>query len=471
MDQFVTGRNLTLLLALLALSTILDGLDASIINVALPTISTDLKVSIGDTSWITLTYVVALASLLLPMAKLANNGTVKKIFISGVILFTVSSAICGIPSNFIILVTFRLIQGIGAAFMTAAVPVLITKYLPVDKKGLGMGVLAVASGVSIVIGPSVGGIITSTFTWHWIFLINIPFGIIATLLAFKILPKDEGYAKDQNPDLVNCVLTVLGIGAAMVCLQNLGTSKLDSFEVIICGIVSVITLSLMGYRMSKHPDRALVAPEMLKRHDFQLLTLAFTMTTMIIMGTEYVLPYFLQIFGTYTVSESGLLLSLSSVFAIFLSIPVGRWCDTRGCKVPSVLAGVGRLVFCVIFLVVTPPRELALLLIGLSVMGCSMAFAGTGLSTAMIHHSDKEHQADAATFLLEVNYVAASLGVVVYSMIFQFGLGSETTSTVAASVLEKSFDITMMAGCIFSFIAIICALAVKNIIPEKSNGN
>ncbi len=453
---------------LLALSTILDGLDASIVNVALPVIAYDFNIAIGDSSWITLVYVVALASLLLPLAKLAKNGMVKKIFFWGIVLFTGSSIACGISEDFFTLVLFRLIQGVGAALMTAAVPVLITNYLPSDRKGLGMGVLAVASGVSIVIGPSVGGLITYALSWHWIFLINIPFGVLAAVLTLKVLPPDEGYDRSQDPDFLNSILTIFGIGAGMVCLQNIMGEDLSYAAVAACGVVSVVFLVLMGRRMVGQPDYALISPKLLKRRDFQTLSIAFTMTCMIIMGTEYVLPYFLQIYGGYSVSHSGYLLSVASIFAILLSIPVGRWCDTRGCKVPSVLAGVGRLVFCILFAAVVLPDGIILLLLGLVVMGCSMAFAGTGLATALIHHADEEQQADAATFLLEVNYVAASLGVVLYSIIFQLGMGMDTVESVAPDVLEDCFDTAMLVGCVLSVVAIICAAAVKNVVPKKS---
>ncbi len=467
MDRTENGHGLCLLLALLALSTILDGLDASIVSVALPTISGELDVSVGDTSWITLTYVIALAALLLPLAKLAKNGTVKRVFFWGIVVFTVSSVACGLSGSFASLVVFRLVQGIGAALMTAAVPVLIARFLPADKKGLGLGVLAVASGVSIVLGPSVGGFVTSALDWRWIFLINIPFGIIAAVLALKALPKDEGYDRAGNPDFLSSILAVFGIGSAIVCIQNLVGSAMPMASVAVCGAVGAVFLIVLAYRMSRQPDFALISTDMLRRRDFQLLALAFTMTCMVIMGTQYVLPYFLQVCGGYSVTDSGLLLSVASIFAIILSVPVGRWCDTRGCKLPSVLAGVGRLVFCVIFIVVVPPGDLPLLLIGLAVMGCSMAFAGTGLATALIHHADTENQADAATFLLEVNYTAASLGVVLYSVVFQSGIGSATAASVAEDAMWGSFDAAMIVGCILSVVAIVCALVVKNVVPEK----
>ena len=467
MERTENNHGLYLLLALLALSTILDGLDASIISVALPTISMELDVSVGDTSWITLTYVIALAALLLPLAKLAKNGTVKRVFFWGIVVFTVSSVACGLSGSFASLVVFRLVQGIGAALMTAAVPVLIAQFIPADKKGLGLGVLAVASGVSIVLGPSVGGFVTSALDWRWIFLMNIPFGIVAAALTIKAIPKDEGYDKTKNPDLLSSILAVFGIGSTIVCIQNIVGSAMPMTSVAICGVVGVAFLVILARRMSKRPEHTLISLSMLKRRDFQLLALAFTMTCMVIMGTQYVLPYFLQVCGKYSVIESGLLLSVASVFAIILSVPVGKWCDAHGCKLPSVLAGVGRLVFCVIFIIVTPPDDFPLLLVGLAVMGCSMAFAGTGLATALIHHADKESQADATTFMLEINYTAASLGVVLFSVVLQSGVGAATAASVTEDAMWGSFDNAMIVGCILSVVAIVCALVVKNVVPEK----
>ena len=467
MEKAENDRGLYLILALLALSTILDGLDASIVSVALPTISDELNISIGDTSWISLAYVIALAALLLPLAKFAKNGTVKRVFFWGIVVFTVSSVACGVAGNFAFLVVFRLIQGIGAAFMVAAMPILIARLLPTDRKGLGLGVMAVASGIAIIAGPSVGGFVTSALNWRWIFLINIPIGAVTAVLTLKALPKDEGHDRTKNPDLLSSILAIFGIGAVLICLQNLNESVLPSTFVAACGIFGIIALVMMACRMSKKPEHTLISPKMLKRRDFQLLVLAFMMTCMIIKGTQYVLPYFLQICGGYSVTDSGLLLSVASIFTMVLSVPIGKWCDTRGCKLPSVLAGVGRLMFCVIFIIVTPPDNFPLLLIGLAVMGCSMAFAGTGLATALIHHADKEDQADAATFLVEVNYLAASLGVVFYSIVFQSGIGVATAASATKEAVASSFDAAMAIGCILAVVAIVCTLMVKNVVPGK----
>ncbi len=470
MARVANGHELHLLLVLLALSTVLDSLDMSIVSVALPTISEDLGVSVGDTSWITVTYLIALAALLLPMAKLAKNGTVKRVFFWGIVVFTASSVACGMTSGFRELAFFRLIQGIGAALMTATAPVLMADFLPEDKKGLGMSILVVTSGISIVVGPSVGGFVTSALGWRWIFLMNIPFGIIAAMLALGILPKDKGYDRSRNPDLLNSILAIFGISAAMMCLQNLVGSDMAAAEIAVCGVVGIMLLAAMGRRMSKRPDIALISPSLLKRRDFQLLSLALTMTSMISMGTQYVLPYFLQICGSFSVAESGLLLSVGSLFAVIVSVPAGKWCDARGCKVPSVLAGAGRLVFCVIFIIVTLPDDRLLLLTGLAILGCSMAFAGTGLGTALIHHAGTENEADATTFLLEVNYTATSLGLVLYSIILQAGIGTATAASASREALNSSFDAAMAVGCILSVVAIVCALKVPNIVPEKNSG-
>lgn len=466
--RFEDKRALTFLLILLALSTLLDGLDSSIVTIALPTISQELDVSIGDTSWVTLTYVVALAALLLPMAKVAKNGAVKKVFMIGIIIFTASSVACGISNSFFELTVFRLVQGIGAALMSAAVPVFITDFLPVDKKGLGMGVLGVASGSAVVLGPTIGGFITDAFGWHWIFLINIPFGILAIIMSVWILPKDEGGDRSKDPDLVNSIMTIFCIGAGIVCLQNLLDTNMSNVGVAACGIFALAFFLIIYHRSSRHPELSLVSVNLLKRRDFQLITIAFTVSSMVIMGSMYVLPYFFQIYGGYSVSNSGLLLSLASIVTIIISIPVGRWCDTRGCRIPSILAGVGRFSFSLIFIFVAIPQDLALLLLGLIVMGSSMSFSGTALPTAMMHHARPEEQTDASVIESEVYYLASSLGVLLYSIVFQMGMGTKTAEEVSRDVLGNSFVATMIVGCLLSVIAIICAVRVKNIVPKKN---
>ncbi len=469
--RFENGHALTFLLILLALSTILDGLDSSIVTIVLPTISEELDVSIGDTSWVTLTYVVALAALLLPMAKIAKNGAVKRVFVIGIVIFTASSVACGISNNFIELTVFRLIQGVGAALMSAAVPVFITDFLPVDKKGLGMGVLGVASGLAVVLGPTIGGFVTDAFGWHWIFLINIPFGILAIIMSIWILPKDEGGDRSKNPDLINSIMTVLCIGAGIVCLQNLLDTEMSDIAMVACGIFALAFFSILYIRTSKHPELSLVSVNLLKRRDFQLITIAFTMSSMVIMGSLYVLPYFFQVYGRYSVSDSGLLLSLASVVTILISIPVGKWCDSRGCRIPSILAGVGRFTFSLTFIFVAIPDNLPLLLLGLIVMGCSMSFSGTALPTAMMHHAGPEEQTDASIFESEVYYLAASIGVLLYSIVFQMGMGSMTADEVSRNVLGNSFIATMIVGCLLSVIAILCAVRVKNIVPKMQEVN
>lgn len=96
-----------------------------------------------------------------------------------------------------------------------------------------------------------------------------------------------------------------------------------------------------------------------------------------------------------------------------------------------------------------------------------MAFAGTGLSTALIHHADKKDQADAATFMMVVNYTAATLGTVLYFEILQASIGSATAASASKEAIESGFDAAMMLGCILAAVAVICALAVKNIIPKE----
>ncbi|MCQ2070890.1 MAG: MFS transporter [archaeon] len=457
-------KTLISVMVLLALSTLIDGLDSTIVNVALPTMSKDFGISIADSSWIAVAYTVALASLILPFSRIARNGWMKEFFIAGTVVFTVCSVLCGILGDFLLFTLSRLFQGVGGAMMTAAVPLMIVHLLPHDRKGLGMAILGMASGLAVVLGPTIGGLITAYLSWNWIFFINVPLGAVIVLWAMKVVPGTDNHSEYTYPDTLNCILTFMGICFGLTFLQNIFETDLDTSVVYLCVVGAVVCISLMAWRSHSKKETAIISSAMIFRKDFALLCLAFTMTTIIIAGTHYVLPFYLEHCEGYVVSEVGYLLSIASLFTIVLSIPVGKWCDRKGCKVPAVGAGLFRLVFTLIFAVTAANMDLIFLVVGLAVMGISMACAGTGLATSIIHHSDEKYQDEAATFLLVVNYVAASFGVALTSLVYTIN----TSGSFHAGEVLCGFESCMWFFVALAVVAIACALVVPNVVPKKN---
>lgn len=462
--EVITDKKaLSMVLILLGLSTLIDGLDATIVNVALPTMSQDFGITIADSSWIPMAYSVAMASLILPFAMIARNGWMKEFFIVGTGMFTVFSVLCGISNEYLLFIISRLMQGVGAAMVTASGPLMIAYLLPANHKGMGMAILGMTSGLAIVLGPTLGGIITAAVSWHWIFLINVPIGAVIVMLGLRHLPGTRNHTEYRYPDAINCILTFLCICCGLVFLQNVNETELRSFTVYICGAICLVSLAGLMLRSHFKKETAIISSSMLLRKDFALLCLAFTMTTIIVAGAEYVFPYYLEYVHGYRVSEVGYLISVASLATILLSFPVGKWCDSKGCKIPAVGAGVFRFLFTFIFAMTAKDLSFPLLIFGLVLMGISMACAGTGLATSIIHHSAHEHQDEAATFLMVINYTAASIGVAMTSLMYTIN----TSGTVSSSDVVTGFQDVMWFFVILSVVATICALVVPNIIPKK----
>ncbi|MCQ2356666.1 MAG: MFS transporter, partial [Methanocorpusculum sp.] len=145
-----------LLLAAVAIGVVMDGLDGSIVNVVLPVIAADFGTDTGTIAWVVITYLLMMAGFLLVFGKLANHGHIRKIFVGGFVIFTAGSAICGLSPDLFWLLAARMFQGIGAAMIAAAAPMLCVKCLPAKMLGLALGVLTMASSIGFAAGPALG---------------------------------------------------------------------------------------------------------------------------------------------------------------------------------------------------------------------------------------------------------------------------------------------------------------------------
>src|SRR5436190_13074007 len=164
-------------------------LDITIVNVALPAIKNALDASFSDLQWVIDAYALALATCVLTAGSLADLYGRKRLFIIGVILFTIASAACGIANDILFLIVARGIQGIGGAIMFATALALISQEFHGKERGTAFGVWGATIGGAVAIGPLAGGVLTSWLSWRWIFLVNIPLGLGAGVLSAPTPPR------------------------------------------------------------------------------------------------------------------------------------------------------------------------------------------------------------------------------------------------------------------------------------------
>jgi MFS family permease len=175
-------------LLVVSLGFFMTLLDLTIVNIAVPDMITELHASLDDILWVINAYALVLAVLVITAGRLGDLIGPRIMFAGGVAVFTLASAACGAAPSPGWLIGFRAVQGLGAAMLMPQTLTIITNTFPADRRGVAFGVWGAVAGVATIAGPTLGGLLVTAFDWRWIFYVNLPFGVVALVLTFVIIP-------------------------------------------------------------------------------------------------------------------------------------------------------------------------------------------------------------------------------------------------------------------------------------------
>src|SRR5882757_9316084 len=194
-------------LAVLCLGPLMMVLDATIVNVALPSIQNDLHFSQGNLTWVMNGYLITFGGFLLLAGRLGDLVGRKKVFLAGLVMFTIASVLCGIASSQALLIGARLLQGIGGAVASSVIlAIIVTEFPERVEQAKAMGLYAFVSAGGGSIGLLAGGVLTQSLDWHWIFFVNVPIGIFAFVLGSALIVENEGIGLSGGVDVVGSIL-------------------------------------------------------------------------------------------------------------------------------------------------------------------------------------------------------------------------------------------------------------------------
>ena len=323
-------------LATVSIGTVMSSLDGSIVNIALPTISSRLHIDIVNTEWIVLGYLLATTVFLPIFGKLADIIGRKLIYNIGFVIFSVGSLFCAFAGSFIWLVISRVVQAIGASMIVANGLAIITDAFPFKKRGVALGIMGtvVASGSSM--GPPLGGFLVQHFGWNSIFLINVPIGVVGTVIAFINLRKDKKVADSRQFDFPGAALFVVSISALVLALMKgadfgWGSVKtIGLFLVFLLGFALFIVLQLRV----KNP---LIYLGLFKNRMFLIGNLSGFVAFASSISLTYLMPFYLERIYLLPPSFSGLVM-LSIPISMSIMAPISGWiCDRIGTRWPATL--------------------------------------------------------------------------------------------------------------------------------------
>ena len=318
-------QHVRLIFALIIMASFLDIIDFSIVQVALPTIQTQFLATYADLQWVIGAYGLTLAGFLMLMGRAGDVYGQKKIFVAGIVLFTVASMAGGLAPSLLVLIVFRALQGIGAAMSTVTAFAIFIRIFPEGpQRNKALGVLVAVLSAGFAAGAIAGGALTVGFGWRSVMFVNVPIGIVTALASQRFLPKTEGWLKNQRLDIPGAITVTLGTILLVFGLTNAATSGFNSWYTIVpLGLSAVVLGSFLAIESrSKSP---LIPIAFLKRPSvFRANTLALVLTSTV-GGVSFIITIYLQNILHYSPLYAGLG-TLPSALIFFL---VGGWGASR----------------------------------------------------------------------------------------------------------------------------------------------
>jgi len=356
-------KKLLLIVLSVAFASFMVRMNNYSVNVSLPDMSEHFGVGTGRISRIVTSYLLIMTSTLLLFGKLGDRIGLKKIFVYGYGIFVLGSLLCGLSDGIWMLIGSRVVQATGGSMLIATSYAIISKFIPPERTGWAFGITSTASSLGVAAGAPLGGIITGYLSWHWIFLLNIPVGIIAIFFANRSIPGGIGFSQwslEKPPvasaaihtkerfDIPGALLSFLGLSVFTYGL-NLGkTTGWYSPAIISCFTASVVFLCLFVVREKRCGD-PLLDLSLFKNIRFTLVLCATFMAYLLISGNAFILPFYLKTIKSLNSVQTGMVLLVYSLIYVFMSSFAGRLSDrispAKLCTFAMLSAAVNAFVF------------------------------------------------------------------------------------------------------------------------------
>ncbi|NMB41713.1 MAG: MFS transporter [Firmicutes bacterium] len=285
----VTARRYMVLAAVM-LGGIMGPIDASIVNVILPTITGFFGTSIATAQWVPLIYLLTISSLLLFYGRLGDIFGYKRVYLAGLACFTITSGLCGLSPTIHWLIVFRAVQGIGAGMMMSVPFAILTAVFKPQERGRALGINAISISAGLALGPTLGGLLTSLWSWRLIFLINIPIGIVALLWAIKIIPDLKG--QPGRIDTAGAVSAFVCLFSFLFFINQVQTAGMGFITV--TAITIAVIAGICFFYIETHAPQPMVNLALFKNRTFALGTIS----SLLNFSSQYIMvfltPFYLQ---------------------------------------------------------------------------------------------------------------------------------------------------------------------------------
>ena len=414
-------RGVLLVASVVVLGAIMSILDVTVVNVAIKTLAVDFSTPLSTIQWVATGYTLALATVIPLTGWGADRFGTKRLYITSVILFVAGSVLSGLASSAGMLIGFRILQGLGGGMLMPAGMTILTRAAGPQRVGRVMAVIGVPMLLGPIFGPILGGWLVDDFSWRWIFFINVPIGLVAVVMALRILPRDVPSPHERLDWLGLCLLSpalaamIYGLATSS---SNGGFGAAKAYGPIIAGAA---LLAVFVWHALRTPH-ALVDLRLFVNRTFSAATLTLMLMVISVFGGMLLIPLYLQAVRGESAMDTGLLMAPQGVGAMIAMPIAGRLADRTG---------VGRIVPGGLFLVgasfvgltqLESTTSYATLGVYLFVMGVGMGFTMMPTFTGAMQTLRRASIARASTSLNITQQVGASIGTAVMSVLLTIAI-------------------------------------------------
>jgi EmrB/QacA subfamily drug resistance transporter len=309
-------------------------LDVTIVNIAMPAIITDLDTTVATASWVLNSYSLVLAVFFLSMGRVADKYGQKRVFVFGLVTFTLFSLLCGLAPNIEWLVAFRAGQGLGgAALLTISLAIVLGAF-PRRQQGTAVGIWGALGTAAAAVGPALGGVLVSSGDWSWIFFVNIPIGIVAIVACIMIIPRSRPHASEGGLDVPGMLIS----GAGLFCL-TLALVEGDAWGWTSATIVALFVAAAVSFPLfmwwETHTTSPMFPVNLLRIRSFTAANTAVLFIGLAMGGTFLMLVIFLVSVLGYTELRAALAITIMPVVALLAAPNAGRLNDRIGPRLPA----------------------------------------------------------------------------------------------------------------------------------------
>ncbi len=470
--------NKWIVLALAATATFMTTLDSSIVNIGLPSIAHTFHTGIsGTTEWIIIGYLVVIAAVLLTFGRLADMIGRRPIFLTGLVVFILGSALSGLAPSLLLLILARLFQGIGGALIFSVNVAMITSTFSSHERGLALGLNMVVVSLGVAAGPTIGGFITQYMSWRWIFYVNVPICLLL-LLASLYFYREQYSQREQHERFDPIGAIVLAIGLAAL---TIGLSFGQEWGWLSAGTLAAFAISLVmlvvGIYVEAHVEHPILNLGLVTNRVFAFANISFMLCMMALFAPGFLLPFYFEELRGFSIIQTGLMMTPLPLMLAVVAPLSGTLADRLGSRW---LSPVGLAIACFgLFLVSQINAQSAPwdIIWRLAVIGVGQGLFQSPNTRTMMGAAPRNAQGEASGLLATGRVIGQSMSVALTGTVFA-ALGGAAAGTLLSSPQAQNLSLTSIHALQQTFVSsfqtalLVCAaFAALGIFTALARGN